>query len=348
MKIIYGVAGEGLGHSSRAVEMIHHLRKQGHQVLPICYGLAIPILKEDGKILEVEGVHLKYKNSVLSISKTVLQNTAFVLENLKNSEKIFSTIKKFKPDVAITDYEPITALLSYKFKLPLISIDNQHSLTYAKMSVPRKYYKNYLLAKTATRFNPPKADYYIILAFSKLEVKKKNATLVAPILRSSIIKKKPTVGKNVIVYLNRPDDNLMEILKTFPEKFIVYGYEKESREENLVYKMKGAGFVEDLAVCKAIIATAGFSLMSEALFWDKPYFALPLKGQFEQLINALFLKKSGFGEFSNAPDRKEIQKFLSRRSLYESNLKKYIIDPNEAFEVMDSILQKIRKNKKEA
>jgi UDP:flavonoid glycosyltransferase YjiC (YdhE family) len=39
-------------------------------------------------------------------------------------------------------------------------------------------------------------------------------------------------------------------------------------------------YLEELKACKAIIATAGFTLMSEALYLKKPYLALPLKGQF--------------------------------------------------------------------
>ena len=31
-KILYGVCGEGSGHSSRAKEVIENLTKQGHQV----------------------------------------------------------------------------------------------------------------------------------------------------------------------------------------------------------------------------------------------------------------------------------------------------------------------------
>ncbi len=33
MRVLYGVSGEGLGHSSRAEEVIRHLKKKGHEVL---------------------------------------------------------------------------------------------------------------------------------------------------------------------------------------------------------------------------------------------------------------------------------------------------------------------------
>jgi uncharacterized protein (TIGR00661 family) len=39
------------------------------------------------------------------------------------------------------------------------------------------------------------------------------------------------------------------------------------------------------------MATAGFTLISEALHLKKPYLALPMIGQFEQAINAVFLEE---------------------------------------------------------
>ena len=57
------------------------------------------------------------------------------------------------------------------------------------------------------------------------------------------------------------------------------------------------GFLHDLAGCKAIIANAGFSLVSEALYLGKPYLAVPVQHQFEQIFNAYFLDKEGYGAF---------------------------------------------------
>jgi len=343
MRILYGITGEGLGHSSRSKEMILHLQKQGHEVLGICYGLACPVIEKICDTVEVEGVRLKYGKKGLSLMKTVKQNVPFVFSNIKNSVRIDSRIKKFKPDIAITDYEPVTALIAYKFGLPLISIDNQHSLTHTKVSVPRKYYKDYLVAKATTIMNPPKADAYVILSFAKLKPTRKNAFVVAPILRQLILDKKPKKTRNILVYLNQPNDELLQIFSELPEQFIVYGYERNLHAGNVTYKKKGDWFVDDLAECKAVIATSGFSLLSEALYWDKPFFALPLKGQFEQTVNAIFLRDAEFGDYSDEPDKERINRFLENLGTYEKKLKRFKIDPTEAFRVMDKLLKKFIK-----
>ena len=73
MKILYGVCGEGFGHSSRAKVIINHLQKKGHKVLIITYGKAYPILKNFNTI-KVEGITLSFKKERLSLQDTISYN----------------------------------------------------------------------------------------------------------------------------------------------------------------------------------------------------------------------------------------------------------------------------------
>jgi len=43
------------------------------------------------------------------------------------------------------------------------------------------------------------------------------------------------------------------------------------------------------------MATAGFTLMPEAFYLRKPYLAFPMRGQFEQELNAHWLAKLNYG-----------------------------------------------------
>ena len=91
--------------------------------------------------------------------------------------------------------------------------------------------------------------------------------------------------------------------------------------------------------CRAIIGNAGFSLISEALYLRKPYLALPIKGQFEQLLNAHTLKKMGYGNYKNKLSRKRIEKFLTNLDKYETNLKNYNRGDNkEIFAKIDELI----------
>ena len=94
------------------------------------------------------------------------------------------------------------------------------------------------------------------------------------------------------IYLTSGFESFIEMLPDFKqEKFILYGYDKDLEQDNIIYKsFSKDGFLDDLSSCKAVMATAGFTLMTESIYLKKPYLALPMLGQFEQELNGLLLE----------------------------------------------------------
>jgi len=338
MRILYGVAGEGFGHSSRALSIADYLEKKGQEVIILTYGQAYKVLKKRFKVFRVRGFHLKYRKSVLHKRKTVGYNIKHFSQNFLGWRRFNKLMREFKPDLCISDMEPIVPVLRNWYKLPLICIDNQHRLTNLDIKVPKKYYSDFLLAKGVTDAFVKKADYFIVTSFSRARIKKKNTILVPPIIRESVRKIKGGYGKKILVYLNKKDRHVLNILKKVNEKFVIYGYEKKKRKGNLEFRTRES-FLQDLRDCKAIIATAGFTLLSEAIFLNKPYLALPLKGQFEQMLNALFLKKAGFGDYTEYLTEKDIIYFLYNLEKYKKNLRVYLPDYDRLFKVLDKVLR---------
>lgn len=340
MNILYGVSGEGYGHSSRAKEILSHLKKKGHKLLVLTYGQAIPVLKEF-PMIKIEGVQFIVKNNKIDVTKTIFRSVKYLSKNIKNWNKIQVRIDKFKPNICITDFEPLTAIIRFWRKLPLISIDNQHRLTHIPLKIPKKYQKDFLIAKNIVNVCVSKVDYFIILSFTKSKIKSKNVFVVSPILRKEILSLKPKEGGKILVYLNKPNQKLVELLNKINQDFIVYGFNINKIDKNIEFKQVGPEFLQNLAECKAVIATSGFTLMSESLYLKKPYFALPMQGQFEQTLNALFLKNSKLGNFSDSPNKEEIQNFIKSINLYQKNLKDYNYNPHEATDKLDFILEKL-------
>ena len=127
-----------------------------------------------------------------------------------------------------------------------------------------------------------------------------------------------------------------------PYKFTAYGKDYENKTiNNISYRKISPDFIKELAKAKAVIGTAGFTLISESIYLKKPYFAIPLKGQFEQTLNALFIKQAQLGDYSENPTRTQIENFMKNLSLYEKNLEKQNSNPNEAIQTLDKILEKI-------
>lgn len=340
MNILYGVAGEGFGHSSRAKEVIEYLLNKGHKVLVVTYGQAYPVLKKYDP-LKVEGIHLCYDKKGLSLNKIILENISGMIKNITNWGEINENIKQFSPDLGISDMEPTVSIFCYLNKIPLINLGNQYSLMNIKSKINKRYKKGFLLVKYAVKICVPKADARIVLSFKKEETDQENVFFVNPILKKEILQAKSKKGNHILVYQMKPDLRLIRVLKKIPEEFIVYGYNQNKKDSNITYKKEHEDFVKNLASSKAVVGTAGFTLISEAIFLKKPYFAVPMKGQFEQTLNALFLRESELGEFSEYPRKKKIIDFINKLNFYEDNLKHQKIEPEEALRVLDKIIEKI-------
>jgi uncharacterized protein (TIGR00661 family) len=340
MRILYGVAGEGLGHSSRAKEVIPFLEKRGHKVLVVTYGQAYDALKNDFKCLKVEGIMPHYENGEINFGKTITEGLEVVWNNLAQSGEIKKKVESFKPDVCISDMEPVVPIIRRIYGLPLISFDNQHRLVFMKYKTPFRYWKEKEIAKRVVEGCVARADAFIVLSFTKGKLKtKEKVYVVDPSVREEVKKLKPKKGEEILVYISREVPGVVELLREFrEEKFVVYGHHEAKKEGNLIFKKIGKEFVKDLANCKAVIGTAGFSLMAESLFLKKPFFAIPLKGQFEQTLNAILLKQEGYGDYSENPRKKDVKRFLATLPKYEKKLEGYKMNPDEALDVLEKIL----------
>ena len=138
-KIVYGVSGEGSGHSSRAREMIKHLEQLGHIVKVVSYDRGYSNLKYDFDVFETEGLHIASSDNRVSKVKTFTANLQRLPQGHKKLNAVRKTIfKQFRPDCVITDFEPMTAYLANHYDLPLITIDNQHRIRYMTYPCPAR------------------------------------------------------------------------------------------------------------------------------------------------------------------------------------------------------------------
>jgi len=343
MNILYGVNGTGFGHSARAKEIISNLEKRGHKVLAIVHGNSSIFLKPFFSCLEIKGIEVEFEKGEVSLRKSFQKSFDSIFSNFKSRNLLKERINSFKPDICITDMEYFTSLLSYLYRLPLISISNIYELVFQKENERFKG-PMYYFTKMLVRANSIGSNYYFVLSLDKKGDISRKARFVAPVIREEVIKsRKIKNAGHILVYESRITDNLTDILKKVPERFIIYGYKKEQKDGNLIFKKDINEFVKDLAECKAIIATAGFSLISEAVYLKKPFFAIPLKKQFEQLLNAVKIKRMGFGEYSERPEKREIICFLEELNRYKRNLESFSFNHLELFDILDLTLKKFVK-----
>lgn len=324
-KILYGVSGEGSGHSSRASLIAAHLQSQGHEVKIASYDRGYRNLKDSFDSIEIAGLTIISEDNQVSKLKTIAANLARIPSGTRSLKQLRQTFEEFAPDLVITDFEPSTAYLAGHYGLPLLTIDNQHRMRYMQYTIPPSLRQDALITETIIRAMVPSPWVSLITTFHFGPLKNERSFLFPPILRQPILSLEPTESDSILVYATSGFDSLLEVLREFRrEKFTIYGYDKEEISGNLHFRpFSKEGFLRDLGQCKAVIATAGFTLISEALHLGKPYLAFPMQGQFEQHLNAFMLEHHGYGAQCQSPNRKQIAAFLYELPCYRAALESY-------------------------
>lgn len=324
------MSGEGFGHAARSLVVINYLKRAGHAVTVISYDKGFEFLSQTMPVELIAGTNFTYENNEVKYLKTLIKNFLRSAETLKSVETVAELVAREKIDLVITDFEPISCLVANLKKLPLISLDNQHILTKTKLDYPKHYLKAYLTDKLITRlmvFNP---KFYLILSFFPCEPLGRQVLVFPPLIADDVLAKAPTIGDEVLVYLTSGFEEAAVILKRLPHQFIVYGLSQVGQVDNCLFKkINRQEFIADLAKCHSIIATAGFSLISEALYLGKPYLAIPAQAQFEQILNAYHLAKMGYGEHHDELTPEVVEQFVAKADRYRERLGQGLQPGNE-------------------
>jgi uncharacterized protein (TIGR00661 family) len=333
-RIIYAACGEGMGHAIRTSVVLEHL-KQENDIIVFASGRAFEYLSgkfED--VYKIYGFNTVYENNAVNDKKTFIKAMKNLPRDVRDNIKLlYSIANEFKPDIIISDFEFYSNILSKIIRVPMISIDNMHVITQCQINVPRKYSRDKLKAEGVVRSFIMRPQKYLITSYFYPDIKNNDkVSMFPPILREEILNLKPVKGEHVLVYqTSTSNSELIQTLKDIDENFIVYGFDSEKVDKNLKYrKFNEDQFFSDLESCKAVLANGGFTLISESIYLKKPVLSIPVKGQFEQILNAIYLERLGYGEFHEELNVGIVEQFLSRLNIYDESLRSYHQNGNKA------------------
>jgi uncharacterized protein (TIGR00661 family) len=340
-RIMYGVAGDGFGHGIRSKVVIERLKKK-HDIRIVASGKAYWYLSKYFKVDKIGQYSLVYRNNKVAALSTILYNLVRSPAVIVRSWKISSIIREFKPDVIITDFEPFVDYFAFFKRVPVISVNNQHQITNViDKQIPKKYWFDVLITKIVIKLFIVKSNRNFINSFSNKKPSDKNSFLIKPLLRENIIRMKPEYKDHILVYqTSKTNKPLLRELKKVNEKFIVYGFNIKKTVGNVTLKeFSEDEFLKDLGSSKAVITNGGFTLISEALYLKKPVLSIPIKRQFEQIINALQLKKRGYGMYAKETRSDIIEHFIKLLPKFRNNLKDYNrYDNNDAIRKIEETI----------
>ena len=316
-KIIYGVAGEGFGHSSRSHLIGQRFIDAGHDVMFVGSQKSLLYLKRyfGERVKEIFGLSFAFEGARIDKSETLKRNLLKLPDGYRRNDELFEKhFEPFDPELVVSDFEPFSAWWAWYKKVPFISIDHEHMLSHCKLDHPTRNWFSRLTARVVTECHYVGAVAYLIVNFFKAPLRVDNAVLAPPIVRTDVSALEPTTGEHILLYSTTGTDRerLREVLQKFRrQQFVIYGYNMDVEDRNCLFKKRSTeGFLNDLASARGVIASAGFSLISECMSLKKKMLLLPVAGQYEQIINAHYIQKLGLGISAETLDESVLSEFL--------------------------------------
>jgi uncharacterized protein (TIGR00661 family) len=334
MKILYGIPSEGMGHATRSKVIIEHLLGAGHDVRIATSDRAFALLDAafPGRCFRIEGLHLKYEGGSVDKSATFAHLMANAPEAFSfNVQQYFRLWREELPDVVISDFESFTYYFARLRRIPLLSIDNMQVINRCELEfdIPDEEQESYQLAKAIIKAKVPFCQRYLITSFFDAPTRKPNTVVVPPILRDVVLQAKaaahPT-SDHILVYqtASAQDDLISGLQGVERQKFLVYGLNRDEVLGNVsLKKFSEEGFIRDLATCKAVVTNGGFSLISEAVYLQRPICSFPLGNQFEQFVNGAQIERLGYGRRFTRFSPDAIKAFLYDLDRFTANLASY-------------------------
>lgn len=329
-----------MGHVMRSAVLLEALSAAGHDVRIVVSGRAADYLEAryPGQVTRITGLELAYEDNVVHKMKTALKTLKALKGLPSNFRRYAEMARDFSPAVVISDFESWTYWFARGQRIPILSVDNMQIIPrcHHDENVIGKNMRNFLLVKSIVRSKLPRCNHYLITTFFYPPTKRKRTTLHPPILRKVILdaREQTKNGDHVVVYQSGTShDVLVEELRQVEVPVRVYGLRRDLTEplveDNLTFMpFSERGFIQDLATSRAVVAGGGFTLMGEAIYLGKPMLSVPVGGQFEQILNASYLRELGYGERVDHITAEVLKRFLDRAPRFADNLADFEHDHN--------------------
>ncbi|MBN1508876.1 MAG: hypothetical protein JW955_18660 [Sedimentisphaerales bacterium] len=345
-RIIYAAAGEGFGHASRVHLIAQRFLDAGHDVLFVSSHRGLLYLRQyyGERVKEIFGLTYEYSRGYVQPLATICKNVPLITVGRRMNKALFDhAYRPFQPDLVVTDFEPFSAWWAWYHRVPLLSLDNEHMLTMCRLEHRLRNVIPRITSTLVTRLHCVGARAYVMINFFKAPLRHESAVLAPPVVREVVTTLTPSNQGHIVVYstTGAQEARLRDTLSKFPDqKFLIYGFNKAEEACNCIFKERSTdGFLRDLADARGVIASAGFSLMSECLHLRKRMLLLPLAGQYEQIINAHYAQQLGLGTWSPALDEAALGRFLRQIDEPISQDERILWPDNHGFfEILQGVL----------
>lgn len=333
---VFAVQGEGRGHLTQAIAVYEMLTRKGHQVSAVLIGSSrrreIPAFVKE----RIHAPIITYpspnfvtdkENKSIRIGKTIRQNLLQWKQFQKSISLIKEVLRQHQPDIVLNFYEPLIGLGSFFKPLHpnIVSIAHQFIYLHPEFQFPAGGNTSDQLAiKQYTKLTAKGSSKLIALSFYPLQQQfYKNIIVSPPLLRKEVAAQEQYDGAHLLVYLlnsgymqdiiNWNKANPQTEIHCFTDSATVKG--KWQYSDTLCFhSLDDQKFLRYMAGAKAMVTTAGFETVCEAMYMNKPVLMVPVKGHFEQWCNARDGAKAGAGIYADGFDLDALLSYLPQHS----------------------------------
>lgn len=331
MKVLFLIQGEGRGHLTQAISLRQILSNVGHKVAAVLVGNAegreVPVFFTEQieapvkTFLSPNLIYDQNKGSI-NLGKTICTHLLKGGKYSASLKAINATVQEVKPDVIVNFYEVLGGIynLLYRPAAPMVCVAHQYLLLHPQFPFPKNSWLDRQIVNFNTRLTSLGAAKQMALSFRRFEESGANGlTIVPPLLRRDVKVLTPTTGDFALVYMTHHSLSRQIIAwhEAHPELPLHCFWdnpdapEVQKIDDTLTFhRLNGPKYLRMMQQCRALVTTAGFESVCEAMYLGKPVLMVPVPKHFEQACNAIDGMLSGAGASAQTFDLSVLTDFL--------------------------------------
>ncbi|ACT94865.1 glycosyltransferase family protein [Dyadobacter fermentans] len=333
MRILFLVQGEGRGHLTQAISLGQILRGAGHKVVGAMVGTSpgrnIPSFFHEQIFAPVHhfaapNIIYKAHGGGMNVGRTIAKHLAHLPKYLKSLHRIHETVRQINPDLIVSFYDTYGGLYNtiYRSGIPMICIAHQYLLLHPKFVFPENSRLNRFLINLNSKSTSWLSAKRLALSFREIpSAPELKISVLPPLLRKEVTRLTPQNGAFILVYMTHHSLSKQVInwhLKHQEVELHCFWDNPDASEEFTFdstltfHQINSEKYLRMLATCRALVTTAGFESVCEAMYLGKPVMMVPVPNHFEQECNAIDGVISGAGVMSRSFDLSVIFDYLPK------------------------------------
>lgn len=319
LRFIIAVQGEGRGHLTQAIAIKQILEQRGHRVCGVIAGSnpekPLPdffLQSIDVPLLQVRSPHftMTRKGNAIHMPATVFHNLRRMGAYIHSIRQMHEFISVQQPDILINLYEPLVAFYTFSYfrNFEIIAIAHQYIYLHPSFRFPKGFNLQAAFLTYYTKFTAIGAKKILALSMYDLPGSGNKLMVTPPALRQNLLNKK-TANENFILIYIINSHFMAEVIqwhKKNPKvKLVCFTDNRDVKERHkgtyriddhlIFHSLHQEKFLDLMSRCSALVCTAGFESVCEAIYLGKPVMLIPVEGHFEQYCNARDTERIGAG-----------------------------------------------------